>query len=55
VQPDGPSAMMMMRSGRPPDLVILDLALPYLSGQSILSEIRRDEARVSDPGVRKRR
>ncbi len=38
---DGPSAMMMMRTGSPPDLVIVDLDLPYINGRDLISEMKR--------------
>ncbi len=39
---DGPSAAMMMRTGRPPDLIVLDLDLPWVSGQDLLRGLRQD-------------
>lgn len=40
VSPDGVSALNTI-SKIPPDLVILDLGLPNLSGESVLSEVRK--------------
>lgn len=41
---DGLEALDMLRgsTGRPPDLVLLDLNLPKVSGREVLDELRRD-------------
>jgi DNA-binding response OmpR family regulator len=38
---DGPSALLDLHAGRP-DLVILDVMMPRMSGIEVLKEIRRD-------------
>lgn len=48
---DGPSAVMMMRTGRAPDLVILDLDLPYVNGRDILAQLRSDETLKAIPVI----
>ena len=40
---DGPDGLEKAKSSRP-DLIILDLGLPYLPGEEICRELRRDEA-----------
>lgn len=37
--PDGESGLRMIRDGRP-DLIVLDLMLPYIDGHELLREIR---------------
>jgi chemotaxis family two-component system response regulator Rcp1 len=39
---DGEEAMAMLREGRPPDLILLDLNLPRKSGLEVLTELAGD-------------
>lgn len=48
---DGPSGVMMMKTGRPPDLILLDLDLPYVGGRDILRQLRADPALQKIPVV----
>lgn len=41
---DGREAVRTIGSDDPPDVVVLDYMLPYLSGLDVLKEIRRNEA-----------
>lgn len=41
--PDGPSALAGLRAA-PPDLVLLDISLPGMDGEEVLSHIRADES-----------
>jgi CheY-like chemotaxis protein len=49
--PTGEDALTWIAENRPPDVVILDTALPSLSGQEILSKLRRDPATREVPVV----
>jgi len=50
VCPDGESGLMAAKSKKP-DLIILDLILPKLSGETVCKEIRKDEALKAVPVV----
>ena len=46
---DGETALSTLREGGPPDLVLLDLNLPRLSGHELLAALREGE----DPALRR--
>ncbi|MFP3897265.1 MAG: ATP-binding protein [Anaerolineales bacterium] len=47
----GGEALEMMRDGAPPDLVLLDVVMPDVSGWDVLSAMTRDEALADVPVV----
>jgi DNA-binding response OmpR family regulator len=49
VSPDGRDALAKIESTEPPDLVVLDLMLPYVSGYQVLIEARKSERWRSVP------
>lgn len=51
VAKDGVEAMEVLRTGGPPDLIMLDLNLPRKSGKEVLAEIRKDERLAHIPIV----
>ena len=48
VAPDGESGLKVMRTFKP-DLIILDLMLPNISGVEVIKEIRSEEAFSKTP------
>jgi DNA-binding NtrC family response regulator len=44
--PDAESALQVLRSGKPIDLVITDMCLPRMSGVDLLGEVQRAERAV---------
>jgi DNA-binding response OmpR family regulator len=46
--PDGPSAMALIQQ-RPPDAVILDVAMPGMSGVEVCRQLRNIESTVAVP------
>jgi CheY-like chemotaxis protein len=49
--PDGASALVRMRSGPPPSLVLLDFMMPGMNGEEFRSEQLRDPALAKVPVV----
>ena len=48
---DGVQALTLLREGRRPDLVLLDLNLPRKDGRAVLAEIKADEKLCSIPVI----
>jgi two-component system alkaline phosphatase synthesis response regulator PhoP len=51
LSPDGRDALEKLTSMEPPDLVVLDLMLPYLSGYQVLIEARKNPAWADVPVI----
>jgi CheY-like chemotaxis protein len=51
VAPDGEQALEMLRNGPLPQLVLLDLNLPRVSGHKLLEDIRADKRLAALPVV----
>jgi DNA-binding response OmpR family regulator len=51
LSPDGRDALEKLTSMEPPDLVVLDLMLPYLSGYQVLIEARKSPAWADVPVI----
>jgi CheY-like chemotaxis protein/anti-sigma regulatory factor (Ser/Thr protein kinase) len=49
--PNGAHAMRAMRTGDPPDLILLDIVMPVLDGKAVYQAMRADPALASIPVV----
>lgn len=48
---DGRSALELIRSAEPIDLILLDIMMPYVSGLEVLAETRKLEHRRATPVI----
>ncbi len=51
VAPDGPSALDRLRAGAHPDLILLDINMPRLSGLEVLEAIKGDPELAHIPTI----